>query len=154
MNKQTASIIAIVIVAILLIGFILWGVPKYKVYSRELNGKAQLKEAEWNKRVAIEEAKALKESAELVKEAEIIRAGGIAEANRIIGESITEEYLKYKFIEGLNDGHTETIYVPTEANIPILEIKPWLILGFYKLKIKLSQKAKLHFFKTWTLMTS
>ena len=102
----------------------LWGIPKYKVYSRELNGKAQLKEAEWNKRVAIEEAKALKESAELLREAEVIRARGVAEANEIIAGSITEEYLKYKFIEGLNDGNTETIYVPTEANIPILEIKP------------------------------
>lgn len=27
------------------------------------------------------------------------------------------------FIEGLNDGDTEVIYVPTEANIPILEVE-------------------------------
>jgi len=56
-------------------------------------------------------------------EAEVIRAGGIAKANEIIGKSITKEYLKYLFIEGLNDGNTEVIYVPTEANLSILEAR-------------------------------
>ena len=48
---------------------------------------------------------------------------GIAEANKIIAGSITTEYIRYKFIEGLNDGNTEVIYVPTEANLPILEAR-------------------------------
>lgn len=54
-------------------------------------------------------------------EIERVKAQGIADANQIISESITKEYLQYKFIEGLNDGNTEVIYVPTEANIPIME---------------------------------
>jgi len=111
------------IVVILLIAIIMWGLPKYKVYSRELNGKAELKEAEWNRQIAIQEAEALKESAKLKAEAEVIRADGIAKANEIIAGSITEEYIRYKFVEGLNDGHTEVIYVPTEANLPILEAR-------------------------------
>jgi predicted Holliday junction resolvase-like endonuclease len=118
MKKQI--IISAIIIALLL-GLILWGLPKYKVYSRELNGKAQLKEAEWNKRIAVEEAEALKESAKLKAEAEVIRAEGIAKANEIIADSLTDEYIKYKFVEGLNDGNTEVIYVPTESNLPILE---------------------------------
>lgn len=116
------SLVSIIIILIL-IGIVMWLLPKYNVYQREMSGKAQLKEAEWNRQIAIEEAEAKKVSAELLAEAEVIRAKGIAEANTIIGQSITESYLKYKFIEGLNDGNTETIYVPTEANIPILEIK-------------------------------
>ena len=40
-----------------------------------------IKEAEWNKKVAIEEARALNESAKLIKESEIIKAQGISEAN-------------------------------------------------------------------------
>lgn len=124
MEKRLKTFLVVGGIVIVLIMAIMWAFPKYKVYARELNGKAQLKEAEWNKQVAIEEARAQKESATLLKEAEIIRAEGIAEANRIIAGSITESYLKYKFIEGLNDGNTETIYVPTEANIPILEVKP------------------------------
>jgi regulator of protease activity HflC (stomatin/prohibitin superfamily) len=124
MEKRLKTFLIIGGIIVIALGIIMWGFPKYKVYARELNGKAQLKEAEWNKQVAIEEARAQKESATLLKEAEIIRAEGVAEANRIIAGSITENYLKYKFIEGLNDGNTETIYVPTEANIPILEVKP------------------------------
>jgi hypothetical protein len=111
-----------VIVLILFAG-LLWGLPNYKVYARELNGKAQLREAEWNKQIAIEEAAALKESAKLISEAEVIRAQGIADANEIIAGSITDEYIRYKFVEGLNDGNTEVIYVPTEANLPILEAR-------------------------------
>lgn len=61
------------------------------------------------------------DSAKKDAEIEIARAKGIAESNKIISNSITKEYLQYKFIEGLNDGNTEVIYVPTEANIPIME---------------------------------
>jgi len=110
-----------VILGILVIGLMMWGLPHYKVYRLELDGKAQLKEAEWNRQIAVQEAEAKKESAKLLAEAEVLRAEGIAEANRIIAGSITAEYIKYKFVEGLNDGNTEVIYVPTEANLPILE---------------------------------
>jgi regulator of protease activity HflC (stomatin/prohibitin superfamily) len=54
-------------------------------------------------------------------EIEIARANGTATANEIIGDSISQEYIQYKFVEGLNDGNTEVIYVPTEGNIPIME---------------------------------
>ncbi len=112
-----------IIIVALLLGAVLWAVPNYKVYARELNGKAQLKEAEWNRQIAVQEAEALKESAKLKAEAEVIRAKGIAEANEIISKSLTKEYIQYKFVEGLNDGNTEVIYVPTEANLPILEAR-------------------------------
>jgi len=127
MNKKGQTLItagAILMIAILL-GLIvvgaMWGMPQYKVYSKELSGKAQLREAEWNRQIAIQEAEAEKASASLKAEAEIIRAGGIAEANKIIAGSITTEYIRYKFVEGLNDGNTEVIYVATEAGLPILE---------------------------------
>jgi len=112
-----------VLLVCVLIAGLLWGLPNYKVYSRELNGKAQLKEAEWNRQIAVQEAEAMKESAKLKADAEVIRAQGIADSNHIIAGSITEEYIRYKFVEGLNDGNTEVIYVPTEANLPILEAR-------------------------------
>jgi len=62
-------------------------------------------------------------SAQKDAEIEVARAKGIAEANVIIAESISDGYLHYRFIEGLNDGNTEVIYVPTEANLPILEAR-------------------------------
>jgi len=122
MSKNTAFIAGVIVILIILTG-VLWGIPQYNVYALELSGKAQLKEAEWNRQIAVQEAMALKESAKLKAEAEVLRAGGIAEANEIIAGSLTEEYIRYKFVEGLNDGNTEVIYVPTEANLPILEAR-------------------------------
>ena len=74
------------------------------------------------------EQEALQKEFELTKakkdaEIEVAKARGVAEANKIIASSITENYLRYKFIEGLNDGNTEVIYVPTEAGLPILEAR-------------------------------
>lgn len=74
------------------------------------------------------EQKSQKKQFELISakkdaEIEIERAKGIAEANKIIAESISDGYLQYRFIEGLNDGNTEVIYVPTEANLPLLEAR-------------------------------
>jgi regulator of protease activity HflC (stomatin/prohibitin superfamily) len=122
-DEPRYGIIAIAVIAafLIIIAVSMYVFPQYGVWQKELSGKAQLKEAEWNRQIAIQEAQATKESAKMLADAEIIRAEGIAEANRIISNSITTEYIKYKFVEGLNDGNTEVIYVPTEANLPILE---------------------------------
>jgi len=103
--------------------FILWAVPQYKVWTQELNGKALFKEAEWSRQIAVEEARAKKESAILEAEAEIERARGVAEANDIIAGSLegNEEYLRYLWINGLQTNEMQVIYVPTEAGLPILE---------------------------------
>ena len=115
--------IAIVLSIILLIVVACVAIPPYRVWARELSGKAALREAEWSKKVAVEEANAKKDSAKLLAEAEVERARGVAEANKIIGGSLqgNESYLRYLWIQGLNDGSSEVIYVPTEANLPILE---------------------------------
>ncbi|MBW3011520.1 hypothetical protein KY335_05305 [Candidatus Woesearchaeota archaeon] len=113
--------IAILVIAVIIIA--MFGLPVYRVWQKEKRGEASLREAEWSKKIAIEEAKAVKESAKFRAEAEIERAKGVAEANKIIGESLreNEEYLRYLWILGLQDGQSEVIYVPTEANLPILE---------------------------------
>lgn len=100
-----------------------WGCPKWNVWKSELSGKAKLKEAESSRKIAILEAKAKEESAKSLANAEVERAKGVAKANKIIGESLkgNQSYLRYLWIQGLNDGNSETIYVPTEANLPILE---------------------------------
>lgn len=72
------------------------------------------------------EQKAQKKEFELLsakKDAEIdvARARGVAESNKIISDSITPEYLKWKFIEALSIAGADVIYVPTEANLPVME---------------------------------
>jgi regulator of protease activity HflC (stomatin/prohibitin superfamily) len=110
----------------LLIASVMWGCPRYAVYSQTLRGEATLKEAEYSKRVAVQEAQAKKDSAVLLGEAEVSRATGTAEANRILGESLkgNEAYLRYLWIENLHTSTNERIYIPTEAGLPILEARP------------------------------
>lgn len=99
------------------------GCPHYKVYSQRLEGEALLAHAQSAKEVAVAEAKAKMESAELLAEAEVARAKGVAQANQIIGESLkdNESYLRYLWINNLEANNPTVIYVPTEANLPILE---------------------------------
>ena len=101
----------------------MWGCPKWGVYRKTLNGEAQLKEAEWNRQIAVKEAEAKLDAAKSLAKAEVERAKGVAEANKIIGESLknNDAYLRYLWIQGLQDGSSEVIYIPTEGQLPILE---------------------------------
>ncbi|MCD6229979.1 MAG: prohibitin family protein [Candidatus Diapherotrites archaeon] len=54
-------------------------------------------------------------------EIEVERAKGVAEANKIIADSIDKDYILYLWVQGLQNETSEVIYVPTEANLPILE---------------------------------
>ena len=106
------------------LAFILWGAPQLGVYNRTLAGKASLMEAESTRQVKVLEAKAKMDSASLEARAEIERAKGVAEANRIIGDSLKDNprYLQYLYIVGLQEGSEKgnrTIYVPTEGGLPV-----------------------------------
>jgi len=122
MNPVKVATAATLFVVVLIVSA-LAGIPKYRVWQKELAGKATLREAEWDRQVAVEEAKAKLESAKHLADAEIARAHGVAEANTIIGESLkgNDAYLRYLWIQGLQDGTSEIIYVPTEAQLPVLE---------------------------------
>lgn len=85
----------IMVTIIVIVGLLMFILPQYSVWSKELAGKAELKEAEWSRQIAVAEAEAEKESAVLKSDAEVLRAIGIA----------------------------EVICVPTEANLPILEAR-------------------------------
>ncbi len=102
----------------------------------ENRGKSTLIEAESSKKAMIEQAKAENESATLQAEArikiakaeaqaEIERAKGVAEANKIIGESLKggSNYLKYLQIDAIKNSAGDKVYIPTEANLPILEAR-------------------------------
>ncbi len=119
--------IVVLLAGVTTIGGCMAGMPKYRVYSAEMRGKAVLAEAESSRQVAVREALALKDSAQYKAEAEVIRADGVAKANRIIADGLggPEGYLRYLAIEAMRDQvnsqSATTIYVPTEAGIPITE---------------------------------
>jgi hypothetical protein len=105
-------------------GFISLFYPPMNIWIQESDGKAELAKADFSKQVKVQEAKAFEESAKYLASAEVARAEGVAKANKIIGDSLkdNEGYLKYLYIEGLKERTgAETIYVPTEAGLPILE---------------------------------
>ena len=112
------------VVLVLFLGAIgMYGCPKYNVYSSRMAGEAMLAHAQASKEVAVAEAKAKNESAELLAQAEVKRAYGVAQANKIIGDSLkgNDAYLRYLWIDKLDSGQGQVIYVPTEAGLPILE---------------------------------
>lgn len=125
MDKETRAIVTIGIISVAIIAGLALGIPQYGVYTKTLNGRALLQEAEYTRQTKVLEAKALKDSASLQAEAEIIRAEGASKANKILGESLkgNTEYLQYLYIQNLensnNDKEKTVIYVPTERGIPI-----------------------------------
>ncbi len=116
-------IFSAIVVVIMTVGLGLWGCPQYGVYSQRLNGEAELANAEYSKKVAVQTAQAKKDSAQLLADAQIIQASGVAQANKIIGDSLkgNEAYLKYLWIDKLDTEHSSIIYVPTETNMPVME---------------------------------
>lgn len=118
----------------ILIGLILlvWGwryaASNYQVYqaeqdkkSRVIDAEAELQAAEFQKRIAVQEALAKKDAAQDLADAEVIRAEGVAEANQIIAGSITDAYVRWLYVDQLDEIQGQIIYVPTEGGIPILE---------------------------------
>ena len=110
--------------AVLVIGGLAFGLPQYGVYTKSLNGKAQLMEAEYTRQTAVLEAQAKLDSAEKLKQVRITEAQGIAEANRIIGASLKNnpEYLTFLQIQNIQEGAekgNKTYFVaPNQAGVP------------------------------------
>jgi predicted aminopeptidase len=119
----TVAVAGLAFVACCLVGGGCYGCPQYKVYVQEMEGKAKLREAESSRQILVEEAKAREQAAKMLANAEVERAKGVAEANRIIGDSLKDhpEYLTYLWIKEVNADGNAVIYVPTEAGLPILE---------------------------------
>lgn len=93
------------------------GCPQYNVWQQGLAGEAELARADQNRKILVTQAQAEMEAAKLR-----------ADAIEIVGEA-TQKYPEYRqqefigaFGEALKSGAIEQIiYVPTEANIPVME---------------------------------
>ena len=103
--------------AVTIVIALFWGLPVWNVWKQGLSGEAALAKAEQTKKIMIETARAEVEAAELR-----------AKAIEIMGEA-AKNYPEYRlqefmgaFAEALKEGNIQQIiYVPTEANIPVLE---------------------------------
>ncbi|MFW9872345.1 MAG: membrane protease subunit [Candidatus Thorarchaeota archaeon] len=111
------------ILIFIFIGFLFWFIPVYDVWAARKRGQSQLAEAEFAEQVAIMEATARLKSAKMNQEAEEIEATAVANSMKIIGDSLkaNDGYLRWQWIKALEKTNSDIIYVPTEANLPILE---------------------------------
>jgi regulator of protease activity HflC (stomatin/prohibitin superfamily) len=119
--KNAIGVMICVLVSIGIIAGIMWAIPTYRVWSREMAGRAQLAEAEWNKQIIVIEAQARMEAEILNAQAEVERAKGAAEAMYEVQDALTETYIRYLWVR-LMAVSDNIIYIPTEASLPILEI--------------------------------
>jgi len=113
-------------VGVVVIGGLAFGLPQYGVYTKTLNGKGQLLEAEYTRKVSVLEAQAKLDSAEKLKQVRIIEAQALAESNKIIGASLKNnpEYLTFLQIQNIQEGAEKgnKIYfvAPNQAGVPVL----------------------------------
>ena len=117
------AVVALAVVAIAVILGLMFGLPLYNVWQQEMSGRAELAKAEQNRQIKIEEAKANLEAEQLNAQAEIERAKGAAEAIRIENGSLTPTYIQYLWVRQQSNVPNKVVYIPTEANLPILEAK-------------------------------
>lgn len=117
--ENISAFICFCLLVIIIICGALVGCPQYNVYSSRLSGEAALARAESTKKVLVTQAQAEKDAASLR-----------AEAIKIVGQAAKDfpEYRQQEFIgafgEAMQNGKIEKIiYVPTEANIPIIEAR-------------------------------
>lgn len=116
------KVLLIIIVVVGLVTTWMFAYPYYRVWSAEQRGKADFAEAEQNRKIKIEEAKANLEAEKLNARAEVERAKGAAEAIKIENGSITPAYIQYLWVRQQSNLNDKTvIYVPTETNLPVLE---------------------------------
>ena len=111
--------LVVILTLVLILGF-QW----FKVFSAEQTGKAELAQAEWNRKIIVRQAQAKKDAATLEAEAAVAHAKGVRESNEIIANGLggAEGYLKFLYIQMLeNSPDKQEIYIPTEAGLPILE---------------------------------
>lgn len=110
---------------IVYIAFLFWFFPVYNVWASRKNGEAELAKANFSEQIAIAEASAKLKSAHMNREADEIDALAVSNSMKIIGTALrnNEGYLRWQWIKAMADSENEKIYIPTEANLPILEAK-------------------------------
>ncbi len=106
---------------------LLWGIvlgPLWRVWASHQHGLADLAAARNEQQIQIAYAQSRLDAAKLNKDAAIIEAEAVAAQIETIGNQLTSHdlYLKWQWIKMMEENETDkVIYVPTEANIPILE---------------------------------
>lgn len=91
--------------------------PQYRVWQQGMEGEAKLMRAKQERQILVTQAQAEKDAAQLRADAIAIMGG----AAQKFPEYRQQEFMA-SFGEALREGNiSQIVYVPTEANIPIME---------------------------------
>ncbi len=116
--------IGLIAIVVLLFWFLV-GYPKWRVWAAHQAGLADLQRAKNEQQIQVSVAQGRLDAAELNKQAAVIEAQAVALQIKEIGEQLTKHdlYLRWQWIKMMEeiDNESSVIYVPTEANLPILE---------------------------------
>jgi regulator of protease activity HflC (stomatin/prohibitin superfamily) len=105
----------------------MWGIPKYRIYAQTMRGTAAFKEAEIDRQILVEEARAQEEALAMRAQGEAarerIKADATSYAIEKLGATLESHpsYLRWMWINEVAGGEGDRIYIPTEAGMPILE---------------------------------
>jgi len=122
--RTTFTIVLLALVVIVAI-WVLCAIGRvYGVWSAHKAGEADLARARNDQQIQVAKAQGRLDAAELNKRAEIVDAEAVAKGVEIIGTALHNNhgYLQWKWIHMMEERDSgDTIYVPTEAGLPILE---------------------------------
>jgi hypothetical protein len=123
-NKLVKAAAGVVLFIIGFIALCMWGLPQYKVYSQTMRGTAAFKEAEIDRQILVEEARAQEEALTMKANGEAAREKIKAEATAVAIKQIGAElqsnpsYLQWLWVNEVAGGTGEKIYIPTEGMLP------------------------------------
>lgn len=113
-------IYGIVFIIVLFIAF-----PIYNVWASRKSGEADLAQAQYEQKIQVAQAQGRFDAAQLNKQAAIIEAEAVSKQIEQIGKELTEHplFLRWQWIKMMDESTVdrELIYVPTEAQLPVLE---------------------------------
>lgn len=96
--------------------------PLYNVWNSGMQGKALLQHADFERQVQVVNAQANLQAQMYNASSEVARAQGVAAANNIIRDSITDMYIRYLWVNTLDKTNNQIIYVPLgQDGLPITE---------------------------------
>ena len=116
---EVSGVVVIGLAVLIVGGAYLFGGPVYGVWQQRLSGEAKLARAQQERQILVTQAQAEKDAAQLR-----------SDAIKIVGQAAKDfpQYREQEFMasfgEALREGNvSQIVYVPTEANIPILEAR-------------------------------
>jgi len=116
---------ALFALTVVILLWVLVGYPRWKVWAAHQDGLADLAAAKNEQQIQIAQAQSRLDAAYLNKQAAIVEAEAVAAQVNAIGTELKNHdlYLRWQWIKMMEDGKhgADVIYVPTEANLPILE---------------------------------